>query len=30
MSSGTKHTWTFSARFTRNAFGWHSQPVKMI
>jgi hypothetical protein len=27
MSSGTKHTWTFRARFRRHAFGWRSQPA---
>ncbi|MBK5101281.1 MAG: hypothetical protein JJE15_09865 [Desulfobacteraceae bacterium] len=27
MSSSTKHTWTFRARFRRHAFGWRSQPA---
>ena len=27
MPSGTKHTWTFRARFRRHAFGWRSQPA---
>jgi hypothetical protein len=27
MSSDTKHTWTFRARFRRHAFGWRSQPA---
>jgi len=27
MSTGTKHTWTFCARFRRRAFGWRSQPA---
>jgi hypothetical protein len=27
MSSGTKHTWTFRARFRRHAFEWRSQPA---
>ncbi len=27
MCSGTKHTWTFRARFRRHAFGWRSQPA---
>ena len=27
MSSGTKHKWTFRARFRRHAFGWRSQPA---
>ncbi len=29
MSSGTKHTWNFRARFRRHAFGWRSQPAIM-
>ena len=27
MPSGTKHKWTFRARFRRHAFGWRSQPA---
>ncbi|MDA2935039.1 hypothetical protein MYX82_11960 [Acidobacteria bacterium AH-259-D05] len=27
MSSGSKHKWTFRARFRRHAFGWRSQPA---
>ena len=27
MSSSTRHTWTFRARFRRHAFGWRSQPA---
>ena len=27
MSTRTKHTWTFGARFRRRAFGWRSQPA---
>jgi hypothetical protein len=25
--AGTRHTWTFAARFRRHAFGWRSQPA---
>lgn len=27
MSSGSRHKWTFRARFRRHAFGWRSQPA---
>lgn len=27
MPSGTRHKWTFRARFRRHAFGWRSQPA---
>ena len=27
MSSRTKQSWTFRARFRRHAFGWRSQPA---
>ncbi|MBW1786591.1 MAG: hypothetical protein JRK53_08245 [Deltaproteobacteria bacterium] len=27
MASGTKHVWTFRARFRRHAFGWRSHPA---